>query len=92
MFDRRQFQVLPIMSGFSLCQEISKLMKDNSETRWGNRFGVILLPVFYHKSGNDPLEYLKRAKVMVDRKKQSLEAYFSYRIGDLTMSLLGPKV
>ncbi|TYG80959.1 hypothetical protein E1A91_D02G247400v1 [Gossypium mustelinum] len=72
-------------------QEISKLMKDNSETRWGNRFGVILLPVFYHKSGNDPLEYLKRAKVMVDRKKQSLEAYFSYRIGDLTMTLLGTK-
>ncbi|KHG19381.1 O-acyltransferase WSD1 [Gossypium arboreum] len=34
---------------------------------------------------------LQRAKVMVDRKKQSLEAYFSYRIGDLIVSLLGIK-
>ncbi|KAE8716710.1 40S ribosomal protein S16-like [Hibiscus syriacus] len=72
-------------------QEISKLMKDNSEARWGNRFGVILLPVFYDKAGNDPLKYLKRAKTMVDRKKSSLEAYFSYRIGDLLMTLLGSK-
>ena len=67
-------------------------MMENSEARWGNKFGVILLPVYYHKGGNNPLEYLKRAKVMVDRKKLSLEAYFSYRIGDLVMSLLGPKV
>ncbi|KAL4281533.1 hypothetical protein GQ457_03G003110 [Hibiscus cannabinus] len=72
-------------------QEISKLMEDNSEARWGNRFGVILLPVFYDKAGNDPLKCLKRAKTMVDRKKSSLEAYFSYRIGDLVMKLLGSK-
>ncbi|XP_039063055.1 O-acyltransferase WSD1-like [Hibiscus syriacus] len=71
--------------------KISKLTKDNSEARWGNRFGVILLPVFYDKAGNDPLKYLKRAKTMVDRKKNSLEAYFSYRIGDLVMTLLGSK-
>lgn len=69
-------------------QDLSKLMKGNPEARWGNKFGVILLPVYYHKSGNyHPLEHLKRAKVMVDRKKHSLEAYFSY----LVMSLLGPK-
>ncbi|GMJ12853.1 hypothetical protein like AT3G49200 [Hibiscus trionum] len=72
-------------------QEMSKLMQDNSEARWGNRFGVILLPVFYDKAGNDPFKYLKRAKTMVDRKKSSLEAYFSYRIGDLVMTLLGSK-
>ncbi|XWS39933.1 hypothetical protein CRYUN_Cryun18bG0097100 [Craigia yunnanensis] len=72
-------------------QDLSKLMMRNSEARWGNKFGVMLLPVYYHKGGNTPLEYLKRAKVMVDRKKHSLEAYFSYRIGDLVMSLLGPK-
>ncbi|GMI74563.1 NTHASE/DIACYLGLYCEROL ACYLTRANSFERASE 11, FOLDED PETAL 1 [Hibiscus trionum] len=63
----------------------------NSEARWGNRFGVILLPVYYDKAGNNPLKYLKKAKKMVDRKKNSLEAYFSYWIGDLAMTLLGPK-
>ncbi|KAG8473575.1 hypothetical protein CXB51_035830 [Gossypium anomalum] len=72
-------------------QDMSKLMKSNTKARWGNKFGVILIPVYYHKGCNDPLEYLKRAKAMVDKKKHSLEAYFSYKIGDLVMSLLGPK-
>ncbi|MBA0843051.1 hypothetical protein Goarm_000271, partial [Gossypium armourianum] len=72
-------------------QDLSKLMKSNTKARWGNKFGAILIPVYYHKGGNDPLEYLKRAKAMVDKKKHSLEAYFSYKIGDLVMSLLGPK-
>ncbi|KAB2071230.1 hypothetical protein ES319_A08G208100v1 [Gossypium barbadense] len=71
--------------------DLSKLMKSNTKARWGNKFGVILIPVYYHKGGNDPLEYLKRAKATVDKKKHSLEAYFSYKIGDLVMSLLGPK-
>ncbi|XVF45110.1 hypothetical protein PTKIN_Ptkin02bG0179500 [Pterospermum kingtungense] len=72
-------------------QDLTKLMKGSSEARWGNKFGVILLPAYYHKSGDNPLEHLKRAKVMVEKKKHSLEAYFSYRIGDLVMSLLGSK-
>ncbi|KAK7253201.1 hypothetical protein RIF29_37727 [Crotalaria pallida] len=73
-------------------QELSNLMKSNSGARWGNKFGMILLPIYYHRSSNsDPLEYLKRAKAMIDRKKQSLEAHFSYKVGDLVMSTLGPK-
>jgi hypothetical protein len=74
-------------------QELSNLMKSNSGARWGNKFGMILLPIYYHRSNNsDPLEYLKRAKVMIDRKKQSLESHLSYKIGDFVMSTLGPKV
>ncbi|GMI83670.1 NTHASE/DIACYLGLYCEROL ACYLTRANSFERASE 11, FOLDED PETAL 1 [Hibiscus trionum] len=72
-------------------QELSELIKNKSDARWGNKFGVILLPVYYHKSGNDPLECLKRAKATVDKKKHSLEAILSYWIGDLVMSLLGAK-
>ncbi|XP_057450376.1 wax ester synthase/diacylglycerol acyltransferase 11-like [Lotus japonicus] len=73
-------------------QDLPNLMRSNSVARWGNKFGVILLPIYYHRSSNsDPLEYLKRAKKMIDRKKQSLEAHFSYRIGDLIMSTFGPK-
>ncbi|KAG2704539.1 hypothetical protein I3843_05G007900 [Carya illinoinensis] len=73
-------------------QDLSELMKDNSGSRWGNKFGMILLPIYYHKSGADPLQYLKTAKAMIDRKKQSLEAYFSYKIGYLIMTCLGSKV
>ncbi|KAK8624936.1 hypothetical protein V6N13_089821 [Hibiscus sabdariffa] len=72
-------------------QDLSELMKNKSEARWGNKFGVILLPVYYKKCGNDPLEHLRRAKATVDKKKHSLEAFFSYWIGDLAMSLLGAK-
>lgn len=65
---------------------------ESDSTRWGNKFGMMLLPVYYHSRCSDPLEYLKRAKAMIDRKKQSLESHFSYKIGYFAMSLLGPKV
>ncbi|KAH7518002.1 hypothetical protein FEM48_Zijuj09G0124500 [Ziziphus jujuba var. spinosa] len=52
----------------------------------------VLLPIQYQKSGTDPLQYLKRAKVMIDRKKQSAEAHFSYRIGYFVMTRLGAKL
>ncbi|KAF5182857.1 O-acyltransferase wsd1-like, partial [Thalictrum thalictroides] len=73
-------------------QEFANLMKNKSSSRWGNQFGFIQLPLYYHKDINDPLQYVKRTKAMLDRKKLSLEAYFTYRIGKLVMSLLGPKV
>ncbi|XP_058778560.1 wax ester synthase/diacylglycerol acyltransferase 11-like [Vicia villosa] len=73
-------------------QELSNLMKSNSGAKWGNKFGMILLPIYYHRSkSTNPVEYLKRAKVMIDRKKKSLEAHLSYKIGDFVMSTLGPK-
>ena len=67
-------------------------MSGNSDLRWDNQFGIILLPIGYHKSGPDPLMYLKRAKLMIDRKKQSLEAHFSYIIGYYKMYYVGLKV
>ncbi|KAK9677708.1 hypothetical protein RND81_11G161200 [Saponaria officinalis] len=73
-------------------QEMEKMMKNNSGTRWGNRFGMMLLPIYCHIENEDPLNYVKRAKKMIDQKKQSLEAHFSYAIGNLVMSLFGPKI
>ncbi|KAH7833167.1 hypothetical protein Vadar_003628 [Vaccinium darrowii] len=73
-------------------QEFSAMMRGNSGIRWGNKFGMLLLPVYYHHSGADPLQYVKTAKKMIDLKKQSLEAHFSYNIGYLVMSTFGAKV
>ncbi|CAB4290520.1 unnamed protein product [Prunus armeniaca] len=77
-------------------QELSDMMKSNSpRLSWGNKFGMILLPIYYHKSNgpdDDPLVYLKRAKVMIDRRKQSLQAHFSYKSILSTMPYLGAKV
>ncbi|XP_050366978.1 wax ester synthase/diacylglycerol acyltransferase 5-like [Argentina anserina] len=75
-------------------QELSDLMRSNSGSSWGNKFGMLLLPIYYHnsKSNADPLAYLKRSKVMIDKKKQSVEGHFSYKIGLFVMTYLGPKV
>ncbi|KAL1534603.1 wax ester synthase/diacylglycerol acyltransferase 11-like [Salvia divinorum] len=73
-------------------QELSQLMTGDPGSRWGNKFGVILLPVYYHGSESDPLEFVKRSKAMIDKKKLSLEAPFSYKLMDSIISLLGPKL
>lgn len=78
------------MSGMN--QDISDFIMNNKGTRWGNKFGTLLLPVYYHRNDSDPLQYLKRAKVMIDRKKLSLEGYFSYKVGYFVMSYLGSTV
>ncbi|KAI3803706.1 hypothetical protein L1987_31866 [Smallanthus sonchifolius] len=72
-------------------QEITELMKKNSGSRWGNTFGMMLLPIYYNGSGSDPLQYMKRAKIMIDKKKLSLEAFLSYKIGYLVLKCFGPK-
>ncbi|KAM7264375.1 hypothetical protein ACFE04_002058 [Oxalis oulophora] len=71
-------------------QDLNELIKNN-RTPQGNQFGMILLPIYFHKAGNDPLEYVRRAKVMIDRKKKSLEAYLTYVLGDFVMSWFGTK-
>ncbi|CAI9769130.1 unnamed protein product [Fraxinus pennsylvanica] len=73
-------------------QDVSELMSSDSETRWGNKFGMLLFPVHYHRGGSNPLEFVKRAKTMIDKKKLSLEGPCSYKIGDFVMSFFGAKV
>ncbi|KAL3618816.1 hypothetical protein CASFOL_037339 [Castilleja foliolosa] len=53
---------------------------------------MLLLPVYYHKGVSDPIQFVKRAKAMIDKKKLSLEAPFSYKVGDIIMSLFGTKI
>lgn len=72
---------------------MKELMKKNSETTmWGNKLGVMLLPVYYHINESNPLHYLKRAKIMMDRKKLSMEAFLSHQIGCFVMKFFGAKV
>ncbi|KAM1813212.1 hypothetical protein ACFX11_027045 [Malus domestica] len=73
--------------------QVSNSLESNSESSWGNKFGMFLLPIYYHKSSDlDPLVYLKRAKLVLDRKKQSLEADFSYKVGCFLITYFGAKV
>ncbi|CAN6544338.1 unnamed protein product [Malus baccata var. baccata] len=71
---------------------VSDMMK-SSGSSWGNRFGMFHLPIHCHKrSGTDPLECLKRNKVMLDRKKKSVEAHFSNKIACFVMTYFGQKI
>ncbi|KAK1439939.1 hypothetical protein QVD17_05764 [Tagetes erecta] len=73
-------------------QDFKELMKKNAGAGWGNKVGIMLLPVYYHRNVSDPLEYLKRAKMMIDSKKLSAEAYLSHQIGQFVMKYFGAKV
>ncbi|XP_047337348.1 wax ester synthase/diacylglycerol acyltransferase 11-like [Impatiens glandulifera] len=72
--------------------ELSQLMKSKSGSRWGNKIGIVLMPFRYQVGGTDPLQSLRWAKAMVDKKKLSLESFFSHKFGLLVMSCFGPKV
>ncbi|KAH9312461.1 hypothetical protein KI387_027496, partial [Taxus chinensis] len=60
-------------------QSIEEMLKPNSGTPWGNHFGLlqIRIPVADMKS---PLDYVRKAKQMIDRKKMSLEALLTSRV------------
>ncbi|KAJ9175301.1 hypothetical protein P3X46_013868 [Hevea brasiliensis] len=70
--------------------DLNKMIESTPRSRKGNKFGIILIPIFYNK-GIAPLQYVKIAKRTVDRKKQSLEAFISYGISNLSNYLFGSK-
>eukprot|EP01018_Ginkgo_biloba_P037510 Gb_24731 [translate_table: standard] len=91
-FEKLRFTGLAMVNtrGSPGLQKLSDMMKGISEARWGNQMGYVQLPVSL-ANFNDPLDYIRKAKVMLDRKKLSYEAFFSYKSGALIMKLLGPK-
>lgn len=72
-------------------QELENMMRGVSQARWGNDMGYVLLPVPLSSCEN-PLEYAFKAKSIIDKKKLSLGAAFSYRSGTMLMNLTGPEM
>ncbi|CAA7055782.1 unnamed protein product [Microthlaspi erraticum] len=71
-------------------EELADMMAKGSKCRWGNFIGTIIFPIWI-KSENDPLEYVRRAKATMDRKKISLEAFIFYGIIKFTLKFFGGK-
>ncbi|KAJ6764792.1 O-ACYLTRANSFERASE (WSD1-LIKE) FAMILY PROTEIN [Salix koriyanagi] len=74
-------------------QTLADLMANESNNPrwgWGNRIGYIILP-FSIGLQDDPLEHIRKAKAMIDRKKLSLEATFSFHGAMLVIKLFGAK-
>ena len=62
-----------------------------SDVKWGNELGFIILP-FHIALHDDPLQYVRKAKKVVDRKKSSLEVVFTHLAADVILKIFGLKV
>ncbi|XP_044950446.1 wax ester synthase/diacylglycerol acyltransferase 11-like [Hordeum vulgare subsp. vulgare] len=62
----------------------------SNDVAWGNQLGYILLP-FHLAMHDDPLTYVRKAKMTVDRKKSSLEAIFTCKISEVLVKMFGLK-
>ncbi|KAH9313602.1 hypothetical protein KI387_022229 [Taxus chinensis] len=71
-------------------QELSKMLKGDPSARWGNDMGFVLLRLCLKKF-EDPLDSVRQAKAMIERKKLSLEAIFTYAFAAFVMKFIGPK-
>lgn len=67
------------------------MLKGGSQIRWGNNVGYVLFPIPLNQH-LDPLDHVREAKKISDRKKMSLEAYFTYWAASILMYIAGPKV
>lgn len=67
------------------------MMVEKSKVKWGNRVGYIIFP-FSIGLQKDPLEYVRKAKATIDRKKHSFEASCSFSFMKWALNLFGVKV
>ncbi|XP_021909272.1 O-acyltransferase WSD1-like isoform X1 [Carica papaya] len=72
-------------------QVLANMMAKGSKAIWGNCIGYILIP-FTIALQKDPLDYIRTAKSIVDRKKLSCEAILSFQTAKLILKLFGSKV
>ncbi|CDY44626.1 BnaC04g06360D [Brassica napus] len=70
---------------------MADMMTKGSKCRWGNFIGLVVFPLWI-RCEDDPLEYVRRAKAIMDKKKISLEPLISYGILKLIMKIFGEKV
>ncbi|KAM3681970.1 hypothetical protein ACB098_12G037100 [Castanea mollissima] len=71
-------------------QALANMMEKGSKTRWGNLIGYILLP-FTIALQDDPLDYVRKAKATIDRKKCSLESICTFSGAVLILRTFGVK-
>ncbi|KAM3319819.1 hypothetical protein P3S67_007019 [Capsicum chacoense] len=68
-----------------------EMMEKRSKAKWGNEIGYVLtrLPI---SLPDNPLDYIRQAKTIIDRKKLSLESRFSFRAAKLFQEIVGSEV
>ncbi|KAI3902890.1 hypothetical protein MKX01_040117 [Papaver californicum] len=71
-------------------QALSDMMEEKAEAKWGNWIGYVLFP-FIIALRDDPLDYVREAKLVIDRKKNSYEALYTFVIAEIVLKLFGIK-
>ena len=73
-------------------QSIEEMLKPKGQVPWGNRVGF--LPLKAPKMGKleNPLEFVKKAKLIIDRNKMSLGVFYNFRLGKYIARVKGPEV
>lgn len=56
------------------------MLEHESGAPWGNRFGLLHIPISMEGKVVSPLEFVQRAKEISDRKKMSVEALLTSRL------------
>ncbi|KAK3037320.1 hypothetical protein RJ639_032082 [Escallonia herrerae] len=69
---------------------LADMMEKDTDAKWGNWIGYVLIPFTIALRG-DPLDYVREAKATIDRKKNSLEALYTFSIAELVLKLFGIK-
>ncbi|KAL0729909.1 hypothetical protein Bca4012_026002 [Brassica carinata] len=68
--------------------DLADIMAKGSKCTWGNWIGYIIFP-FSIAFCDDPLEHLRRAKSIIDRKKNSFEALLTFIVGNFVLKSFG---
>ncbi|KAF2324884.1 hypothetical protein GH714_021022 [Hevea brasiliensis] len=78
------------LSRWAILQALADMMEKDGEAKWGNWIGYVILP-FTIAIRDDPLDYVRKVKATVDRKKHSYEALYTFSIAEIIFKLFGIK-
>ncbi|KMT02390.1 hypothetical protein BVRB_9g205030 [Beta vulgaris subsp. vulgaris] len=75
-------------------KSIQEMVKNDSETKWGNQFAFmhVALPALIDNKSSNPLEFISEAKEIIKRKKNSLGVYLTGQSLELIRKCRGPEV
>ncbi|XP_009760121.1 wax ester synthase/diacylglycerol acyltransferase 6-like isoform X2 [Nicotiana sylvestris] len=71
-------------------QAVAEMIEKNTVVIQGNCFGIVIIPLSISQFDN-PLDYVRKAKTTMDRKKHSLESRCTFYLSQLLTKLFGFK-
>ncbi|XP_078438198.1 wax ester synthase/diacylglycerol acyltransferase 11-like isoform X2 [Wolffia australiana] len=69
-------------------KEILRSIQKKEKIAWGNKCGLFLLPIRLENK-DDPLKFVRTAKGIIDKRKMSFEAIYTWKVCNLIPKLFG---